>query len=152
MWDRVEVISNIHVHKPFDRLPLSIYLLQCGVGGSSCSKTMRMVIKDGFVDPFQDASHHLLNQFVIPRRDAEWAFLAIFLRDMGPANWLKSIGSAFESRDNGRDPFFGEPIEGNFIYAWRRCPCVGIDVGVGFMPQDRVFQQSEYPIDRFPLF
>src|SRR6266700_5644520 len=113
---------------------------------------MRMVIKDGFVDPFQDDSHYLLNQFVIPRRNAEWALLAIFLRDVGPANWLKSIGSALESRHDGRDPFFGEPIKSHFIYAWRHCPSVGIDVGVSFMPQDRVFQQSEDPIDRFPLF
>src|SRR6266853_1990952 len=113
---------------------------------------MRVVIKDGFVNPLQDDSHHLLNQFVIPRRDAEWAFLAIFLRDVGPANWLKSIGSTFESRDDRRDPLFGEPIKSHFIYAWRHCSFVGIDVSVGFMPQDRVFQQSEYPVDRFSLF
>src|SRR5581483_3036268 len=111
-----------------------------------------MVIKDGFIDPFQDDPDHLLNQLVISRGDAEWAFLAIFLRDVGPAYWLKSIGSAFESHDDRRDSFFGEPIEGHFIYAWRHCPIVGIDVGVGFMPQDRIFQQSEESIDRFPLF
>src|SRR5947208_7262172 len=99
MWDRVEVISNIHVHKPFDCLPLPIDLLQCGMWRSPWSKTMRMVIKNGVVNPFQDDSHHLLNQFIIPRRDAEWAFLAILLRDVGPAYWLKTIGSAFESRD-----------------------------------------------------
>src|SRR5215831_21024581 len=116
---------------------------------SSCSKPMRMGIKDGFVDPLQEDSHHLLNQFVIPRRNAEWAFLAVFLRDVGPAYWLKSIGSVFESRDDGRDPLFGEPIESYFIYAWRRCPFVGVDIGVGFMPQDGVFHQSEYSIDRF---
>src|SRR6266567_1086781 len=109
-------------------------------------------IEDGFVNPFQDDSHHLLDQFIIPRRDTQWALLAIFLRDIGPANRLKTIGSAFESRDDGRDPFFREPIQRDLIYAWRRCPFVGIDVGVSFMPQDRVFQQSEYPIDRFPLF
>ena len=102
-----------------------------------------MVIKDGFVNSFQDDTHHLLYQFIVPRRDTEWAFLAIFLRDIGPANRLKTIGSAFESRDDGCDPFFGEPIECDFIYAWRRCPFVGIDVGVSFMSQERVFQQSE---------
>ena len=59
-----------------------------------------MVIKDGFVNPFQDDSHDLLDEFIISRRDTEWAFLAIFLRDIGPANRLKTIGSAFESRDN----------------------------------------------------
>ena len=113
---------------------------------------MRMVIEDRFVNPFQDASHYLLDEFIIPRRDAEWAFLAIFLRNIGPANRLKTIGSAFESRDDGRDPSFGEPIECDFIYAWRRCSFVGIDVGIGFIPQDRVFHQSEYPIDWLPLF
>ena len=98
-----------------------------------------MVIEDGFVNPFQDDSHHLLDKFIIPRRDTQWALLAIFLRDIGPANRLKAVGSAFESRDDGRDPFFGEPIECDFIYTWRRCSFVGIDVGVSFMPQDRVF-------------
>ena len=100
MWDRVEVISNVHIYEPFDRCPLAIYLLQRGVWRSSWSKTVRMVIKDGFVNPFQDDSHHLLDQFIIPRGDTEWALLAIFLRNIGPANRLKTIGSAFEPRDD----------------------------------------------------
>jgi hypothetical protein len=56
-----------------------------------------MVIKDGFVKAFQDDPHHLLDEFIVPRRDTQWAFLAIFLRDISPANRLKAIGSAFES-------------------------------------------------------
>ncbi len=82
-----------------------------------------MVIEDGFVNPFQDDSHHLLDQFIIPRRDTQWALLAIFLRDIGPANRLKTIGSAFESRDDGRDPFFREPIQRDLIYA--NTPLIG---------------------------
>ena len=31
----IEVISDIHIHEPFDRCPLSIYLLQCSVWRSS---------------------------------------------------------------------------------------------------------------------
>jgi hypothetical protein len=60
---------------------------------------MSVVIEDGFVDPFQDDAHHLLDEFIIPRRDSQWAFLAIFLGNRGPANGLKVIGSPFESRD-----------------------------------------------------
>ena len=61
---------------------------------------MRMVIENGFVDPFQDDPHHLLDEFIIPRRDAEWTLLAVFLRNIGPTDRLKTIGSAFESRND----------------------------------------------------
>src|SRR2546423_5930278 len=39
---------------------------------------MRMVIEDGFVNPFQDDAHHLLDEFIIPRRDTQWALLAVW--------------------------------------------------------------------------
>ena len=65
MIDRVEVISDVHIYHPFDRLPLFSDLFQGCVWGSSWSESMRTVLKDWFIDPFQDDPHHLLDQFVV---------------------------------------------------------------------------------------
>ena len=39
-----------------------------------------------------------------------------------------------------------------FIYPWGDCTFVGVNVGIGFMPQDRVFQKTEQSVDALSLF
>jgi hypothetical protein len=113
---------------------------------------MRSIRKDRFIDALQQASDHFLDEFVIPRRNAEWAPLAIGLGDVDSAYGLNAIATLFEQRNEVGHTFHGEAIHGDAIHASGGGPLIGMDLGVSLAPHFRNLHEANQAIDPLALF
>jgi len=135
MIDRVEEALEVDVYQPFDARPLVLDGVERRVAGPPAPESMGTVAEDRLIDSGEEAPNHVLDEFVVARRDAEGPRPPIRLGDVDAAGRLEAVGPGPKACDNRPHTLVGEPVHGGPIDASRGGPTVGMDGGVGLIPQ-----------------
>lgn len=131
MIDVVKALLDIPLDEPLRPLPNPVDGPQGGVTPTTGPETVRVFAELRLVVGFQDGSHHLLQQFVRPRRDAEGSCLPIGLGNVDPPNRGPSETLVSNRFDDRSDLLQGHPIHGLVRRAFGHRTLVAVDATIG---------------------
>jgi hypothetical protein len=120
MVDVVEEPRYIDLDQPLDAGPDAANGVQCGVTGAPRSESMTMFREHRLINPFKDASDHLLHQAVVDRWDTKRTQFAVGLGNVDPAHGVWVVGSAKHLRHQPVKPLRRKAVEGLTIDARRQ--------------------------------
>ena len=98
------------------------------------------------IDSFQYGAHNFLYEFIAACRYTERPGLAVCFWDVGSSYRFGVITVFLDELYEIQNSVFGESVHGDVIYSSGYSAFVGVQPGIGFLPEKRVFQQSEQPI------
>jgi len=110
--DVVEAPFDISLDEPLRALPGPGDVLQCGVTSQAGSKSVGVDAELRLEVGLQDGAHHLLQQLVAPRRDAERPHLPVGLGDEDASDRGPSIAFMANLFDERLDLLRGHPVHG----------------------------------------